>query len=169
MLDCAEPVLGPERAAWQYPVRSIIEQGGRVCFGSDWFVAPLDPLYGIEAAVTHTLPASLPLHSAHSESDGGDESRYRQPWNASQCISVEEAIKFYTLNSAWMSFCESESGSLEVGKSADIVILSQNILDIEPSRIHATSVLVTIADGKIVYRHPRLRLESLIRPGASGS
>jgi predicted amidohydrolase YtcJ len=106
-----------------------------MCFGSDWTVAPLDALYGIYAAVTRrTLDGKNP--------DG---------WLPEQKISVEEAIKCYTINSAYAAFEENVKGSIEVGKLADLVVLSDDILTIDPVKIKDTMVDMTVFDGKVIY------------------
>ena len=106
-----------------------------MAFGSDWTAAPLDAIWGIYAAVTR-----LPL-------DGS----YPKGWFPEQRIPVAEAIKAYTLNPAYTSFQESILGSITPGKLADMVVLSQDILNIPPETIKDTEILYTITNGKIVY------------------
>lgn len=104
-------------------------------FGSDWTVAPLDPLSGIYAAVTRrTLDGQHP--------DG---------WIPEEKIPVEEAIKAYTINAAYAEFTEKEKGSIEPGKLADLVVIDRNILKIKPEEIISASVLMTIVDGRIIF------------------
>jgi predicted amidohydrolase YtcJ len=99
-------------------------------------VAPLNPLLGLYAAVTRrTLDEKNP--------DG---------WIPEQKISIEEAIKCYTINSAYASFEENIKGSIEVGKLADLIVLSDDILTIDPVKIKDAEVLMTIFDGKIIYQ-----------------
>jgi predicted amidohydrolase YtcJ len=106
-----------------------------LAFGTDWPVAPLNPLYGIYAAVTRrTLDGRNP---------GG--------WIPAEKISVEDAIKCYTLNSAYASFEENLKGSIEVGKLADFVVLSDDIFIIDPVKIKEVKVEMTIFNGEIVY------------------
>ncbi|HEY7153350.1 MAG TPA: amidohydrolase [Gemmataceae bacterium] len=132
----AEGRIGARRCASSYACRSLHDAGARLAFGSDWSVAPLNPLLGIDAAVNRrTLDGKHP--------DG---------WFAEQKIRVAEAIEAYTLGSAYAGFQEKDRGSLEVGKLADFVVLSRDILaDAERDRIAATEVLVTVVGGKIVY------------------
>ena len=107
-----------------------------MAFGSDWSVAPLNPLLGIDAAVNRRT-----LDGKHPEG-----------WFAEQKISVAEAIEAYTLGSAYAAFQEKDRGSLEVGKLADLVVLSRDILaESERDRIADTQVLTTIVGGKIVH------------------
>ena len=108
-----------------------------MCFGSDWTVAPLNPLLGIYAAVTRrTIDGANP-----------------NGWFPEQKISVQEAIECYTINNAYASFEEKEKGSIAVGKLADFVILSDDILTIDPVAIESVRVETTVVGGKIVYQH----------------
>lgn len=132
----AEKRIGPERLKYTYPFKSFLDAGVKLCFGTDWYVAPLNPLLGIYAAVTRrTLDGKNP--------DG---------WIPEQKITVEDAIKCYTLNSAYASFEEKIKGSIETGKLADLVVLSDDILSIDPVKIKDTEVIMTIFDGKIIYK-----------------
>jgi len=131
----AEKRIGPERAQTTYAFRSLIDAGARPAFGSDWTVAPIDPLLGIEAAVTRqTLDGRNP--------DG---------WVPEQKIGVEEALRAYTRNAAYAGRMENEVGSLRPGKLADLVVLSRNILDIPPTQIGETAVDMTVVEGDVVY------------------
>jgi predicted amidohydrolase YtcJ len=132
----AEGRIGAARCASSYACRSLLDAGTRLAFGSDWSVAPLNPLLGIDAAVNRrTLDGKHP--------DG---------WFPEQKITVAEAIEAYTLGSAYAAFQEKDRGSLEVGKLADFVVLSRDILaEQERERIADTHVLVTVVGGKVVY------------------
>ena len=131
----AENRIGPERIHYTHPYKSFLENNVTVALGTDWPVAPLNPLYGIYAAVTRrTVDGKNP--------DG---------WIPEQKISVEDAIKCYTLNAAYACHKEEIKGSIEVGKLADMVVLSDDILTIDPVKIWDVKVNMTIYDGKIVY------------------
>lgn len=133
----AEGRIGAERCASSYACRSLLDAGARLAFGSDWSVAPLNPLLGIDAAVNRRT-----LDGKHL--DG---------WFAQQKISVAEAIEAYTLGSAYAAFQEIDIGSLQIGKLADMAMLSRDILaESERDRIADTQVLTTIVGGKIVFR-----------------
>jgi predicted amidohydrolase YtcJ len=108
-----------------------------LAFGSDWSVAPLSPILGIDAAVNRrTLDGKDPMG-----------------WFPEQRISVPESIQAYTLDSAYAGFEEKDRGSLEVGKLADLVVLSRDILaDSERDHIAETEVILTIVGGKTVYQ-----------------
>jgi predicted amidohydrolase YtcJ len=132
----AEKRIGPERIKYTYPFKSFLDAGVKLCFGTDWYVAPLNPLFGIYAAVTRrTLDDKNP-----------------NGWIPEQKISVEDAIKCYTINSAYASFEENIKGSVEVGKLADLIILSDDILTIDPIKIKDVKVEMTMFDGKIIYK-----------------
>ncbi|MFB0565829.1 MAG: amidohydrolase [Candidatus Aminicenantaceae bacterium] len=132
----AEKKIGKERCQYTYAFNSLQGKGARLACGSDWTVAPLDPLTGIYAAVTR------------STTDG----RNPNGWIPREKISLEDAIKGYTLNGAYAEFSESIKGSVEEGKLADLVILDRNIFKISPEEILNTAVKMTILNGKIVYR-----------------
>jgi predicted amidohydrolase YtcJ len=132
----AEKRIGPERIKYTYPFRSFIDSGVKLCFGTDWTVAPLNPLLGIYAAVTRrTLDELNP-----------------EGWIPEQKIFVEEAIKCYTINSAYAAFEEDIKGSIEPDKLADFVVLSEDILKIDPVKIKDVVVEMTVFDGEIIYR-----------------
>jgi predicted amidohydrolase YtcJ len=132
----AESVIGPERARFTYAFRSLLDVGATVAFGSDWSVAPADPLYGIYAATTRRT-----LDGAHP--DG---------WVPLEKITVEEALAAYTRNGAYASFEEDAKGSLATGKLADIVILEQDITRMPLEEIRDVKVVRTIVDGRTVYK-----------------
>jgi len=131
----AEKYLGYERCKTTYAFKSLLDAGATVAFGSDWFVAPPTPLEGIYAAVTRrTLDDKNP--------DG---------WVPEQKISVDEALRAYTVNGAYASFEEKIKGSLEKGKKADYVILEKDITTINPVEIRDVKVMRTVVGGKTVY------------------
>jgi hypothetical protein len=134
----AEKRIGPERCRTTYAFKSLLAGGAKLALGSDWMVAPLDPLQGIWAAVTRaTLDGKNP---------GG--------WIPEQRISLEQAIRGYTLDAAYAEFSEKEKGSIEAGKMADLVVLEQNLFEIAPEKIKDVKVTMTLAGGRIVYRRP---------------
>jgi predicted amidohydrolase YtcJ len=131
----AENRIGPERAKGTYAFRSLLDSGAILAFGSDWFVAPMEPLMGIYAAVTRrTLDGKRP-----------------NGWVPEQKITIAEAVEAYTLGSAYASFDEKIKGSIEVGKLADIAVLSDDIFKIKPEEIEKVKVVITIFDGKVIY------------------
>lgn len=131
----AEKRLGPERIRTTYAFRSLIDSGATVAFGSDWPVAPLAPLIGIYAAATRrTIDGKNP-----------------NGWMPQQKIGVEQSLRAYTENAAYAEGEEKQKGALKPGQLADIVVLSQDILHIDPVKIANTKVDITIFDGKVVY------------------
>lgn len=131
----AENRIGPNRAKGTYAFRSLLDAGATLAFGSDWFVAPMEPLVGIYAAVTRrTLDSKRP-----------------QGWVPEQKITVAEAVRAYTMGSAYASSDEKLKGSIDVGKLADLVVLSADIFKIAPVEIEKAKVVMTIFDGKVIY------------------
>src|SRR5690349_20486600 len=131
----AEKRIGPERARTTYAFRSLLDSGATLAFGTDWTVAPLNPLLSIYAAVTRRT-----LDGKHAAG-----------WVPQPKISVAEAVRAYTLGSAYAEFQEQNKGSIAAGKLADLVILSRDIFAIDPVEIENVRVLMTIMDGRIVY------------------
>jgi len=132
----AEEVLGPERIKTSYAWHSLLEHGAVLAFGSDWPVAPLDPLTGIYAATTRrTLDGKNP-----------------QGWVPEQRITVAQAVHAYTMGSAFAEHQEAVKGSLEPGKLADLAVLSSDIFRITPPEIEKAHVFMTVFDGKIIYQ-----------------
>lgn len=131
----AEKRIGPARAKGTYAFRTLLDTGAVLAFGSDWSVAPLDPVLGIYAAATRrTLDGKNP---------GG--------WVPEQKITVEEAVRAYTFGSAYAEFAENVKGSITPGKLADLVMLSQDIFRIDPAEIEKVRVTMTVTGGKVVY------------------
>ncbi|HLM54525.1 MAG TPA: amidohydrolase [Pyrinomonadaceae bacterium] len=131
----AEKRIGPRRAKGTYAFRSLLDAGAVLAFGSDWTVAPLDPLQGVYAAVTRrTLDGKNP---------GG--------WVPEQKITVEEAVRAYTVGSAFAEFAENAKGTITPGKLADLVLLTEDIFKIDAASIEKVRVRVTIMDGRVVY------------------
>ncbi len=132
----AEGRIGAKRCSSSYAFRSLLDAGARLAFGSDWPVAPLDPLPGIDAAVNRrTIDGKNP-----------------NGWFPEQRISVAEAIEAYTMGSAYAAFQENDRGSISVGKLADFAVLSRDILDPnERDKIDSTRVVMTVVGGKVVF------------------
>jgi predicted amidohydrolase YtcJ len=136
-LRWAEKRIGHERSKGAYAWRRILDAGGKIAFGTDWPVEPLDPMRGLYSAITRkNIESGKPT--------GG--------WFPDQQITIEEAIYCYTMGSAYAEFKEQNKGSITPGKLADIIILSDNILKADPQNILKTQVDMTIFDGKIIYQ-----------------
>jgi len=139
-MELAIQFLG-ERSAWQYPIRQVLDTDAHVCFGSDWFVSSMNPLDGIEVAITH-LALGTP---------GDDATNSKALINPHQRISLEQALHAYTLGSAYAQFLEKETGSIEVGKAGDIIVLDKNLFKIPAHAIHTAKITHTFVDGVLVH------------------
>ncbi|HEX6890057.1 MAG TPA: amidohydrolase [Chryseolinea sp.] len=132
----AEKVIGHERSTTTYAFKSLLDANAKLAFGSDWFVAPPTPLEGIYAAVTRrTLDDKNP-----------------EGWIPEQKVTVEDALRAYTINAAYASFEERIKGSLERGKLADFVVLEKDITTMPPADIRNAAILMTVVGGKTVYK-----------------
>ncbi|OGD11095.1 MAG: amidohydrolase [Candidatus Aminicenantes bacterium RBG_13_62_12] len=131
----AENKIGRERCRTAYAFKSLLEGGATLALGSDWTVAPLDPIQGLWAAVTRrTLDGKNP--------DG---------WYPEQRLSLEEALRGYTWNGAFAEFAEKDKGSIEVGKLADLTVLDRDLFALPPEDINTARVLMTVMNGRVVY------------------
>ena len=138
----AEARIGHDRASRTYAFRTFLNQGVHLAFGTDWDVAPLNPMLTIYAAVTRaTLDGKNP-----------------NGWFPEQKLIVEEAVQAYTMGSAYAEFEEKEKGSITPGKLADMVLLSDDIFSIDPTTVRDVKVLKTIVGGKLIWdssrKHP---------------
>jgi len=132
----AERRIGPERIKTTYAFRTLLDKHVRLALGTDWFVAPLNPMLTLYAATTR---ATL---------DG----RNPNGWVPEQKLTIVEAVTAYTIGSAFAEFQEREKGTLARGKLADMVILSDDIFSIPPASIKDVKVLTTIVGGRIVHQ-----------------
>ena len=137
----AESRIGPLRARTTYAFRTFLDSGVHLALGTDWPVAPLDPLQTIYAAVTR---ATL---------DG----RRDQGWVPEEKISVAEAVRGYTLGSAYAEFQEARKGTLAAGKLADLVVLERDIFSIPPREIRDVKVDLTVVGGQVVWDRAKPR------------
>jgi predicted amidohydrolase YtcJ len=129
---------GEERGTRAWAWQSIARSGGRLAFGSDWPVVTLNPWYGVQNAVTRQTRDGKPV-------DG---------FVPKERLTLQQAIEGYTLGAAIGARREKTEGSIEPGKLADVIILSQDLFSAEPSQIYKTQVLLTIVGGKVVYQSP---------------
>jgi predicted amidohydrolase YtcJ len=127
---------GPDRTSRAWAWKSIADAGGRLAFGSDWPIVTLSPWQGIQTAVTRQTSEGQPVAGFVPE----------------QRLTVEQAVEAYTLGAAFASRHEKSEGSLEIGKLADLIVVSQNIFDVNPRNIGATKVVTTIVGGQLVYQ-----------------
>ncbi len=133
----AEQRIGRERCKGAYAWRRILDAGGRICFGTDWPVEPLDPMRGLYSAVTRR-----DIETGQPE----------EGWFPDQRLSIEEAIYLYTLGAAYAEFQEDVKGSIVPGKYADMVLVSKDLLRVPPEEILTAEVVLTIVGGKIVFQ-----------------
>jgi len=131
-------LLGKERTWQMYPIRSVLEGGGRINGGSDYWVNPIDPLVSIEAAITRQDPYT---------NDG-------PILNEDERVDLATMLDAYTINGAYTMSLEDKQGSIEVGKRADLVVLDRNLFEIPSSEISEASVTMTVFDGRTVYQKP---------------
>ena len=128
----AEQVIGSHRLKGSYAYRSLLESGATVCFGSDWPVVSLNPFLGMAAAVT-------------------GRTNHGNVWLGSENISIEDALRCYTIHAARACFMEERVGTIEKGKAADLVMLDRDLLTIPAEEIAKVKPLMTIVGGKIVF------------------
>jgi len=129
------PFLGPERSARLYAIGSLYRSGALVAFGSDWSVSSVNPLEELQVAVTRMDPA------------GGST----EPFLPQERIALPEALAAFTVNAAWVNRLEKETGTIEVGKRADLVVLDRNLFAIAETEIAHTRALVTLFGGRVVH------------------
>jgi predicted amidohydrolase YtcJ len=131
----AEARIGHDRSSRTYAFRTFLNHGVRLALGTDWDVAPLNPMLTVYAAVTRA--------TLDDKNPGG--------WFPEQKLTGPETVEAYTLGSAYAEFQEQEKGSISPGKLADMVLLSDDIFAIAPETIRQVKVLTTIVGGKIVW------------------
>ncbi|MGH7499690.1 MAG: amidohydrolase [Gemmatimonadales bacterium] len=134
-----EPALGPQRSRWLYPIASVARSGAVVTGGSDWSVSSLNPLDAIEMGITHQDPARPGM----------------APWHPQERVDLPTMIALYTINAAYAHRQERETGSVEVGKLADLIVLDRNVFEIPVAQIHRVHVLRTLLEGKTVYERAK--------------
>ena len=133
--DLTIPFIGEERARWLYPIDSVHEAGGMIAFGSDWSVSSANPFEQMETAVTRM----------------GALGETTEPFLPQERIGLPLALAAFTINAAYVNSQEDTTGSIEVGKYADLIVVDRNLFDIEPEGISETNVLVTMIEGQVVH------------------
>jgi predicted amidohydrolase YtcJ len=141
ILDLTEPVLGPARSRWLYPIGSVSRAGAPLAAGSDWSVSSMNPLLAIQVAITRRPP----------------DSTTGPAWLPEQRVSLATMLAAYSEGGAWAAGEESRTGTLEVGKAADLIVLDRNLYRIPPGEIRSAKVLLTLLEGREVWRDPTLR------------
>jgi len=140
MTELTLPFLQPERAALQYPIASLRRAGARLVGGSDWMVSTPNVLAEVEVAVTRISP----------------EHRDQPPFLPAEAIDLETALRAFTMGSAWASHRDDTTGSIEVGKLADLVVLDRDIEREPANRLGDARVLLTLVEGDAVHEDPEL-------------
>jgi predicted amidohydrolase YtcJ len=139
--QCTEPLLGAERTGRLYLINSVLKTGAVVAAGSDWSVTTMNPLDAMQVAITR---------KGLTDVSGS-------PWTPDERVSLAQIIAAYTINGAYVNHQEKETGSLEVGKDADFVVLDKNLFEIDPSTLHKVKVLMTYFKGQPVYKSEATR------------
>jgi predicted amidohydrolase YtcJ len=129
------PFLGPERSTWQYPLKSLLRAGARLAMGSDWSVSTANPLLEIEVAVNRVA----------------DYDRAADPFLPDERITLDEALAGFTIGSAYVNHLDTETGTLEVGKLADLVVLDRDLYDPGSGPIGDARVIGTFVEGVAVH------------------
>ena len=132
--DLTIPFIGEERSNWMYTIRSVVNAGGMIAFGSDWAVSSANPFPQIETAVTRT------------DAEGDDE-----PFMPHETIDLATALAAFTTNSAYVNGIDDATGTLAVGKLADLIVLDRNVFEIPVKEISDTKVLLTLFGGDAVH------------------
>ncbi len=135
------PLLGPARASHANAFKLFDDAGAVQAFGSDYPVFPMDVMRGIAVAVTRTMPNGTP----------------RGGWYSQHRISVEAALRHFTHDAAYAEFAERDKGTIGVGKYADFVVLSDDVLAIAPAQLHRVQALLTVMGGRETWRSPSFR------------
>ena len=143
MVDLTLPVIGPERGTWQYPFGGLLRAGASLAFGSDWPVSSPDVLEEIHVAVNRTTPPGF-LYASGAAIE-------KEPFLPEHRITLEQAVRAFTMGSAFVNHLDHRTGSIEVGKLADLVVLSEDLFGLESAHITQAKVDMTFVDGRSVY------------------
>jgi len=139
--DLTEPVLGPKRSRWLYPIASVAKAGAHLAAGSDWSVSSMNPFEAIQVAITRRAPDSPPGPA----------------WIPEETVDLPTMLRAYTSGGAYAAGEEASNGSLEVGKEADLIVLDRNLYRIPVTQLHSARVLLTLLEGRTVWKDRSLR------------
>jgi hypothetical protein len=142
MNELTIPFLGEERAAWQYPVASLLATGATMAFGSDWPVSSPNPLWEMHVAVNRASPPDYPYGTPG------------EPFLPEERVTLPQAIAAFTMGSAYVNHLDDITGSIEVGKEADIVVLDRNLFEHPAEAISSAKVDLTLVHGEAVFHPP---------------
>jgi predicted amidohydrolase YtcJ len=132
------PRLGQERNNRQYPLRTMLDAGVMISYGSDWPVTSHVPLQALAVPVHRQSPDGYP----------------KEGWSKQEAIAIEESMIFYTANVAFQLFKEEHSGKLELGKRADFIVLDQSPLEVDPQKVSSIKILSVYKDGVLQKSAP---------------
>lgn len=135
IVELTEPLVGKKRSAELYPIRSLASCGAVLTAGSDWPVSSLNPFAAMEVAVTRKKEGDV----------------VGEPWLPDYRTDLKTMLAAYTIGGAYVNHEDDATGSLEVGKAADLIVIDRNVFEIRPEQIHATKVLMTVLDGQVVF------------------
>ena len=145
MLELTVPFLEPERLGWMYPFGSLVRSGAKLAFGSDWPVSSADALAEVHVAVNRTMPPGYVY---------GEPGKNEKPLLREERIDLPTAIAAFTIGSAHVNHLDNITGSIEVGKRADLVVLSEDPFARPMEKISETRVDLTLVDGSVTYERP---------------
>jgi predicted amidohydrolase YtcJ len=135
MIRLTIPFIGPERTAWQYPFACLVRSGARLAFGSDWSVSTGNPLREIQVAVTRRP----------------DDDPSQPVFLPDERLDLATAMSAFTVGSAFVNRLDEETGTLEVGKLADLAVVDRDVFAVDPMEIGAARVLLTLVEGERVF------------------
>jgi predicted amidohydrolase YtcJ len=142
MLELTVPFIEPERLGWMYPFGSLVRSGATLACGSDWPVSSPDPLEEIHVAVNRTMPPGYAY---------GEPSPDEEPFLPQERIDLPTALAAFTMGSAYVNHLDAPTGSIEPGKAADLVVLSEDLFELPVERITDARVDMTLVDGRVVH------------------
>lgn len=148
MDDLTIPFLGEERSSWQYPFASLVRTGAQLAMGSDWPVSSPNPFWEMHVAVNRTEPTDYPYV--------GPEGRIEEPLLPDERIDLPTAIRGFTMGSAYVNHLDDVTGSIEVGKLADLIVIDRNVLADPSDAFSDATVLLTLIEGEKVHEAPGL-------------
>jgi hypothetical protein len=143
MLNLTIPFLGPQRSGWQYPFASLVRSGAMLAMGSDWGVSSPDPLEEIHVAVNRK---GWPGYAY-----GGADEAATVPFIPDEALDLPTSLAAFTIGSAYVNHLDDVTGSIEVGKLADLVVLDRNVFEHPDEEIHAARAVLTLVEGERVF------------------
>ena len=146
MVNLTIPFLGPERSGWQYPFASLVRSGARLAFGSDWSVSSPNPMWEMAIAVHRKEPRRY--------ADMVGERATTEPFLPDERIDLATAIHAFTMGSAYVNHLDDVTGSIEVGKEADLVVVDRNLFDLSLDELADAKVQLTMVAGAPVFIDP---------------